>query len=219
MKKITSVHILRTYAMFLAGYLDMCVGLFLTLGVAYVLKMPVSAGYYIGGMTLAVLPDFDLLFLYFIKGQTTGNHHELLSHRPLFTLPLATAIAYKLGGSFWGLLAGCAVLWHFIHDTEGFGGGGIGWIWPFSKKYYSLSGGKEPMSSRAAAVLDFHKWLGDYWFRPSKQSLIETALGSVLLFIVLYLNFGFWPALLSAALVPLFTIMAWKLHARLKKNN
>lgn len=218
MKKITSVHILRVYAMFLAGYLDMCVGLFLTLCVAYLLNMPLSAGHYIGGMTLAVLPDFDLLFLYFIKRQTTGNHHELLSHRPLFTLPLATAIAYKLGGSFWGLLAGCALLWHFIHDTEGFGGGGIAWIWPFSKKYYSLSGGKEPISSHAAAVLDFHKWLRDYWLWPSRQSLVETALGSLLFGIVLYLNFGLLRALLSALLIPASTILAWTLHAKLAQK-
>lgn len=174
---------------FLAGFLDLCAGIFIVhiLGIIFN-KASISAADYFLGAILAVLPDIDLAYLFLKKGKVEGNHHEIITHRPLIMVPLLAGAGMLFGGAFWAITAPACLLWHYLHDTEGFGGGGVGWLWPLSKKYYSPFGNCEPHESLSGSGGSFHAWIKDTWLRPNKQSAIELALGLIFLILVLLIK-------------------------------
>lgn len=171
---------------FLAGFLDISAGILIVhiLGIFFN-KISIGAADYFLGAILAVLPDIDLVYLFLKKGKVEGNHHEIIAHRPLIMIPLMAGAEALLGSAFWSVAAALCLLWHYLHDTEGFGGGGVAWLWPLSKKYYSPLRSCEPHESLAGALGSFHAWIKDTWLRPNKQSAIELALGSFFLILVL----------------------------------
>ncbi|PTX55981.1 LexA-binding, inner membrane-associated putative hydrolase [Litoreibacter ponti] len=87
----------------------------------------------------AVLPDFDLLWFYFVDGRAF-HHHLYWVHMPLFwvavgavTLPLVRMFQRPLLPVARTFFA--ALLTHCLLDTVG---GDIAWFWPFSDRQFSL---------------------------------------------------------------------------------
>ncbi len=123
----------------LAGVLDLAAGLFFVYMLGEYLSYPLSWWQYAIGAFLGASPDIDLLLGFF--GKDPDYHHEHLTHRPILGIPFAIAIGWFIGGTFWALAAGVGVFWHYLHDTKGFlllYDNGIGWFWPFSRKYWGV---------------------------------------------------------------------------------
>jgi hypothetical protein len=163
----------------LAGYLDLCVGAMIAALTAHFFGAE-ALWWRLGiGSILAVLPDFDIMFSILAAQKVDSAHHRSPLHRPLLVLPLVGLAAYALGGDYWEATALLCVCWHYIHDTRGFGGGGIMWAWPVSKKYWSLSG------AHALIHGDHEKWIEEKWMRPSTLSIGEVLLGTLALAVAL----------------------------------
>lgn len=86
----------------------------------------------------SILPDLDFLFYkIFKKGKYDSDfqHHQWPSHWPIIYLPLFILLILfpnlKLFLICYGLLS------HFIMDTF-LSGDGIMWLYPFSKRFFSL---------------------------------------------------------------------------------
>ncbi len=147
------------------------------------------------GAFLGASPDIDLCYAFFKKN--ANGHHEYLTHRPIVGIPFAVALGFLLGGTFWGTAAGVGVCWHYLHDTKGFlclYDNGLGWFWPFSKKYWGVCNGRI-VSETLKELLgkeesNFDSIYGKY-LAPNRQSLTEFILTSIFLGYVLGDMFGF----------------------------
>src|SRR5258708_5995710 len=119
----------------LAGFKDFGVGALIASIIAHVYGIEASVwllmAFLVFGSVMAVLPDFDII-IPILRKKVTGNHRLTLMHRPLLLLPVATTIGFALGGQIIAVTVFTCVLWHFTHDS--YGGGSIGWLWPFSDK-------------------------------------------------------------------------------------
>ena len=87
----------------------------------------------------AVLPDFDLIWFYFVDDRTI-HHHRYWVHAPLFWVFLSAAFAPFLWFANRRLLpvlglALATLLLHCLLDTIA---GGIMWGWPFSDHLFTL---------------------------------------------------------------------------------
>lgn len=131
----------KIVALGFAGILDLAAGLLIVHVLSVYFAHPLVWWQYAIGAFLGASPDIDLFYAFW-KNNATG-HHDYLTHRPIIGIPLATTIGWILGGEFWAIAAGIGVLWHYLHDTDGFlglDGGGIAWCWPLSKKYVGMKG-------------------------------------------------------------------------------
>lgn len=87
----------------------------------------------------AILPDFDLIWFYFIDNRAI-HHHRYWVHAPGFWLMLA-AVGIPLIRQFAArflpaaLAFLTAILLHIVLDTLA---GSIMWLWPFSNELYVL---------------------------------------------------------------------------------
>jgi len=92
----------------------------------------------IWGILCSLLPDVDLIF-YSLKHNLRNNqfahHHRDFLHKPIFFL--VPGIALFLLSPEFGFILTLTTLLHFVHDTFE-GGWGIMWLYPFSKKYFTL---------------------------------------------------------------------------------
>ncbi len=158
----------------LAGALDLCMGVFFTTGILAAFGLKPALWQLAVGATLAILPDFDIVPTVLRGREATGNHRVSLMHRPLLILPLATLIAYAIGGTVWLCIALVCVTWHYLHDTPPLSQGGIAWAWPFDTRYWSWFGPKPPLDDTG---LTHHEWLKRYWMRPSRLSVTEIGTG------------------------------------------
>ena len=163
----------------MAAFMDFAVGSLIAVLVDWALHVGIPPWYLPIGGVLAFLPDFDIIWPILRKFLTdrkiVGNHHETLMHRPLLVIPIATTIAYLIGGWYWAVTTFVCVLWHYVHDTQGFGGGGLTWGWPLSEKYWSLTGPHEP------AMMDHDEWIRKFWMQLTPFSTRELLIGSVAL--------------------------------------
>lgn len=85
----------------------------------------------------AVLPDFDILFFYFIDDRAF-NHHYYWVHLPIFWVCVAAIVLPLLAWKGYlkaGLVFFAAILMHLLLDTIS---GGIAWGLPFDDKLFSL---------------------------------------------------------------------------------
>jgi hypothetical protein len=176
--------ILFLCANMLAAFFDLTAGACIAAIVAMNFGVELLPAQLIFGSIFAVLPDFDL-FIPILSDTFRGDHHTTLFHRPLIMLPVSILIAGLIGGSLWAVIAGLCVFSHFLHDTRDFGGGGIAWFWPFSKKYWSLRGGEN-----GERVNIHRRWIHKNWLQPSVLSVIECVCGCVLLAITSYIVKG-----------------------------
>jgi len=142
----------------------------------------------IGGM-LSIAPDVDILYMFIRKGKVYTDHHQFITHRPVFGITIAVLIGWVGGGINWSITATACVFWHYLHDTYGFGGGGIAWLWPFSK-YYLSARGKMIKPKDSAMNCDPEVWLHSRVLSPNKQPCIEFSLSAILLGIVGSMIFG-----------------------------
>ncbi len=94
------------------------------------------------GVISSVAPDLDLLYFFLrkrsLKLQDDSSHRTLLSHAPLLWLASAIALALFGQSEFWiavGLAIWAGSWSHFAGDSIEYG---IMWLWPFSKRQFSL---------------------------------------------------------------------------------
>lgn len=146
----------KLYGNALAGYLDFCAGAFIVFIMGYLFDYKPSVFHYLAGSMFAVIPDIDLAYMLARKGFIYGNHHQFITHRPFFMLPLVFFTVLAASNKFLATVAVLCVVWHYVHDTEGFGGGGISWFWPFSNKYYSPFGARGPGQFALTALANPH---------------------------------------------------------------
>lgn len=200
-----------------AATLDWVMGVFLVWAVGQLWPHELAWYHLALGAFLGILPDLDFIHraLFAKKGEGLTDHHDSLMHRPAFMLPLAAGLGYLLGGEFWAVAVPAPIFAHYLHDTRGLGGGGIGWLWPFSRKHYGISVGELGMVThspklygtylellitdpREASTLwpDHNKWLEEEYLRPSPRSVVELAWASCLLSIVAWGVVGVWAEIL-----------------------
>ncbi|TSC89816.1 MAG: hypothetical protein G01um10143_306 [Parcubacteria group bacterium Gr01-1014_3] len=166
----------------MAAALDLSMGIFIVFLASKVAGREIAVSALVIGAILAVLPDFDVIFMFLGRGKVYGDHHQMWPHRPAIVIPVVVLLGWFLGGVFWGIVGGACVFWHYIHDTRGFGGGGIAWFWPLSKKYYSLKGAEDPKDSLMAQSEGNHEsYIEKEVLGPSTRFLIEYALSAVII--------------------------------------
>ena len=194
----------------LAAFLDFSAGVFVICLVALALGYRADPAAYIIGGILGMAPDFDVFYMFFKKKRVYGDHHQFITHRPVFGIALSSLFGLLLGGDFWVIAAPSCLFWHYLHDTEGFGGGGVAWFWPLSKQYYSPFRIASPEKSLMGQNQDRHdNWLEATWLVPSKKSVTEIAIGSALLGIVAINIFDWKAGLLTVDAVWMCVFSLW----------
>lgn len=203
--------ILRLAAYGIVMLLDLSMGLFIITCLSLVLKHEISFMGYALSAFLGVAPDFDFFLLLFTGKKyrrKVVTHHEYPTHWPLLMVPLATAAGWIFGGVFWALAAGIIVFLHFLHDTEGVLGAGdnsIGWLKPFSSKYYGFRGGRlvgYSLEERRGMYADKKAYLTalySKWLRPTRQAKRELALALMML---AFVGFGLF-SWIGLAIMPI----------------
>lgn len=206
---------LRLFGSGMAAFLDFSAGMFIACVLSVLYGSPPSIPRYIIGGLLALAPDADVLYSMSRNGKLNDMHHEIWAHRPLIVVPIGMLFGFLAGDIFWASIAGSCLLGHYLHDTEGLGGGGIAWFWPFSRNYYSpTKGGAPPEQSLQA------EWNGrdlewfSLWFRPSALSLREIGIGSLFFSIAIGVLWGFEAGVLGMMAVWGSTCSIWILSAR-----
>ena len=153
--------------------------------------------------------------MFFKEKAIYGDHHQFITHRPLFGIALSSMLGFFLGGLFWAIVATLCIAWHYLHDTEGFGGGGIAWFWPFSQLYYSPF---RIVSQKESLMAQHEEWLETTWLVPSKTSVVEIAIGSVFLGIVSTNIFDWKVGLFMLVIIWLCTVLLWLAFPYLKSR-
>lgn len=192
----------------MAMFMDFAIGVLIVAVMSLAFGVKTSIWQLTLGGVLALLPDFDLILpLLRRRYEGLGEHHTSLMHRPFFLLPVSVAVAWYLGGPFWASVTFLCVLWHFVHDTKGFGDGGLEWFWPFSKKEWFLFGSEDPVPKPPTV-----EWLSTLWLVPSYRSIAEMVLGAIALWIGIALSIdpmlGFW----FVVAIAVGTIVVWMIH-------
>lgn len=171
-------------ALGLAGTLDLAMGTLIAHVLAQISSYPLEWWQYAIGACLGASPDIDLLLGSF--GVDRRYHHEHLTHRPIVGLPLAFFLGWLFGGMFWGVVAVTCVFWHYLHDTHGFlclYDNGLGWFWPFSRKYWGVRNYRV-VSESLEEFLDKTRndavFFGGY-LSPSGRSVTEFFLAGIIL--------------------------------------
>ena len=120
--------------------LDFFLGALVAKLAAIYFSIPLTPTMFFGGVVFALLPDVDLIKIFFQKeGRDAGRdfkHRDLL-HYPLPYLILGTALVWFLGGPLWASIFFFASLLHFLHDSIGIGWG-VKWLYPFSKNSFAF---------------------------------------------------------------------------------
>lgn len=176
-----------------AGILDLAVGFFVTHFLAQWFGYELAWWHYAIGAFLGASPDIDLVAAFIKKNPT--SHHEYLTHRPIFGISFAAFLGWIVGGEFWAWCAGLCVFWHYLHDTEGFlslTDNGIAWLWPVSKKYWGMRGGRIVGKSfeEFEAEEDKKFEIYDKFLMPTRRALTEFIVFSILLVAILGDLFG-----------------------------
>ena len=170
----------------MAAIFDFTVGILVVAVVAHFLSVEPLWWWYVLGSFLAVLPDMDLMPMILTGRNVAFNHHETIMHRPVVIIPIATATAALLGGTFFALVALICVTWHYLHDMREFGGGGIAWAWPYSRLYLSFLGNEQPEDAK----MNFETENYLEWLNPTPLSVREFILATILLIVSSQLIFG-----------------------------
>jgi len=204
------------------AFLDFGAGTFIVFLTSVFLGHDVSIFSYFAGGVLGLVPDLDVLFMFVRKGKMYDDHHQWLTHRPIVMLPFSLIPGMIAGDLFWFITAGACIFWHFLHDTEGvFGGAGIAWFWPFSKKYISpFKAAIDPEESESWQYrLTQTEIMEVIWLRPSKTSLGELSAGSLLFSIVTGNIFGPIFGSTIFILIWITIVSTWLVYTHLKARH
>lgn len=126
-------------------FLDIGVGLILTVLVALITNTGPSWTFLLVGLVGALWPDIDFV-IWILRGNKVdhrAHRHRDLLHFPCFSFPLLAVFVWVGLGWQFGILFIMTTLAHFIHDTVGHGWG-IRWFYPFDNRYLcyrSIKGG------------------------------------------------------------------------------
>jgi hypothetical protein len=162
----------------LAAFMDFGVGVLIGALLCRYYRIPATILFLFLAGAAALIPDFDLV-LSILNGEIKGDHHQLLTHTPLFIIPVVMLI-----GLLWGKtvedprilpLLTIGVLWHLLHDSPELGGGGIRWAWPHTNWYLTLSGGWINPATLAEGSTP------KLWGSPNAFAIREICIGSVAL--------------------------------------
>jgi hypothetical protein len=189
----------------MAGFMDFGFGVLIVAVLGFVFGNDLTVWHLVLGGVFAFLPDFDIIPTLVLGKMPKGYHHETLMHRPLLVLPTVVVLGLFAGGSFWSLAAFLCVFYHYVHDSPECGGGGIAWLWPFSKKFWSLSGKAIKLEEYSE---EHGAWLERYWLRPSWRSGSEITFGSIALAVGLSLEYGTAIGFVSLLVLPC-TLLFW----------
>ncbi len=89
---------------------------------------------------LSILPDLDSMFAFLFKnwqpGQKKLDHHEYITHTPIFYIFLSLIIWIGIGKEP-SILFLLLTMTHLLLDSYGTDDG-IMWLWPISKRKYSV---------------------------------------------------------------------------------
>jgi len=185
----------------MGAFLDFSVGVMITALAASVIGMQLEPWQLAVGGVLGFLPDFDIIPLILRrKYATVADHHATIMHRPAILLPLATMVAWMLGGQFWAITTALCVSWHYIHDTKWLGDSDIDLFWPLPAW---VTGYREPPR------VDLIDWLQWRWFKPTKFALTELVIGSVGLLIGVSHMLGHFVAVVAVFLCWVGFILVW----------
>lgn len=204
---------------FLAACMDFAMGILIVSILGSIFSVEIPLWVYVLGAFLAVLPDMDII-LDVLKGSDLQgwDHHLTIMHRPTVILPTVAVIGAFLGfflGSplFYSLVFILCVFWHYLHDTKGFGGGGIAWLWPVSRMYWGFSGGEIPEEVRTREEPFYLEWI-----KPTALSVRE--LGFVVIILTGAAFFDIQLSLYASYLLPLFSacvLLVWMYTETTKK--
>lgn len=200
----------------MAALMDFGVGMLIVSLIEWAFGIKIPYWQYLAGGALALLPDFDVLLPIILKGSPTKeeHHHETIMHRPAFLLPVAAMTGYLIGGNFWAITTVACVFWHFLHDSPEFGGGGIAWFWPVSKKYWSIIGPFEPLPRTSNREETHYSWLEEKWLRPTKTSAREVGIGTVALAMATGPAIGIGYAFVAYLSIWGTIFVVWHLHSK-----
>lgn len=108
-----------------------------------------SATLLVIGTLSGEIPDIDIgwsLFRRYILGKNGGDHRKYFTHGPLFWLIVSAAISMiativsSLFLQYLALILAFGTLGHFTLDSIDHG---VMWLWPFSKRKFSLLGNRD----------------------------------------------------------------------------
>ena len=193
----------RFISLGLAGILDLAAGMLIVTLLSEYFSYQLFWWQYAIGAFLGASPDINLLLGFF--GENLDEHHEYLTHRPIFGIPFAIILGWLIGGEFWGIASGLGVFWHYLHDTQGFlflYDNGLAWFWPYSKKYWGIQNLQvvyrtpKQLSGSPEGAFDL---IYECYLTPTRRSVTEFLLTSVFMWCVVA--------------IPLGTILAWGLVA------
>lgn len=203
----------KLVAMGLAGIYDLVFGVFVTVLFGAIFNVSLQLEHYFLGALLGASPDIDLLIplLTGTKEKGANKHHEYWTHRPIVGIPSGIFLGWFLGGEFWAWVAGTAIFFHYLHDTDGWLGlndNGIAWFWPLSKKYWGFSAWR--IRGRTLAQLEAES--GGFesiyikYLKPTKRSIVELAAVVVFILLIAYLGFGEFEELVGAIIISLMLV-------------
>lgn len=203
----------RVISLGLAGVLDLGAGMLIVTLLAEHFSYSLAWWQYVVGALLAASPDIDLLLGFF--GKSLDEHHEYLTHRPIFGLPFAIFVGWLIGGEFWAYVAGFGVLWHYLHDTQGFlflYDNGLAWFWPYSKKYWGIRNLRvvyrtpTELSQCEGGAFDS---IYECYLTPTRRAVTEFALTSVSIGYVASAVFGSILGLAAALIFWMTIVHIW----------
>lgn len=193
----------------MAMMFDVSVGMFIALLTSKAFGISLSIQNCLIGGILGIAPDVDIVYMFIRKGEVYTDHHQFISHRPTLGITSAVLIGWILGGAYWSVTAAVCMFWHYLHDTDGFGGGGLAWLWPFSN-YYLSTKGKMIRPEDSKMNCDPEVWLHSRILSPSKQSLIEFSISAILFGIVIGIMLGQTIGIVIALAVSCLVLGTWR---------
>ncbi|MEK7185542.1 MAG: metal-dependent hydrolase [Patescibacteria group bacterium] len=120
--------------------LDIFLGALIAKLASIYFSVPLTSSVIIAGVIFVLLPDIDLLKIFFQKEGRDASQdftHRDIFHYPLPYLILGTALVWFLGSPLWASIFFFASLLHFLHDSIGIGWG-VKWLYPFSKNSFAF---------------------------------------------------------------------------------
>lgn len=221
--------VLVPLSVFFAMLLDISAGAFTVLVAGMAVGYEVSIIECGIGSLFALSPDIDCAWQ-FLRGRHARNdHHQYITHRPIF----GVSVALLLGGAYgvatgmwlWCAVAPLLVLWHYLHDTEGFLGRGIAWLWPISPWHYGFCFSKMRITKRGPWEYgdDEHGIAGemhdlyDLYFYPTHQSIVELVLSAAFWTWTAVALWGAWGISVPIGLA-LFAAAFWLFAAYARKR-
>jgi hypothetical protein len=190
----------------MAAFLDIGAGAMIALTVTSLVDTTLTPSLLMVGIIAALLPDTDIVPFILLRKPITFDHHQTLWHRPLLLIPVSVAMSFVTLGTVGATIVGCALIWHYLHDTDWIypPTRGIAWLWPFSTKFISWYG-----TYQQPQRINHDDHLERRWIAPSLTSVSEVLLGLILFSTTIYLS-DLGPALFTVSgIMVLVSLGTW----------